>query len=80
MDDWLDRAAAALGEDAVAPGELGALLKLTRDVAHGVERKYAPLSAFLVGLAVGRRTAGGEDREAAFGSVLEATRALVPED
>src|SRR5437763_500138 len=57
MEDWLDRVADALGEPRLAPKELGALLKLTRDVAHGVERKFAPVSAYLVGVAVGQRTA-----------------------
>ena len=78
MDDWLDRMARALDEPAIAPAELGALLKLTRDVAHGVERKFAPVSAFLIGVAVGQRTAGGEDRDAAFRDAIGAARTLVP--
>ena len=79
MDDWLDRLALALGEPALAPGELGSLLKLTRDVAHGVERRFAPLSAFVIGAAVGRRAAEGKAREAAFREALETARSLVPE-
>ena len=79
MEDWLDRAADALGEPRLAPKELGALLKLTRDVAHGVERKFAPVSAFLVGVAVGQRTAAGRERDAAFSGAIEDVRALVPE-
>ena len=31
-----------------------AVLDLTRDVAHGVARPAAPLTAYLVGVAVGR--------------------------
>ena len=30
------------------------MLDLTRDVAHGVARPAAPLTAYLVGMAVGR--------------------------
>jgi Domain of unknown function (DUF6457) len=78
MDDWLDRVARALDEPAIAPAELGAVLKLSRDVAHGVERKFAPVSAFLIGVAVGQRTAGGQDRETAFRDAITAARTLVP--
>ena len=79
MDDWLDRVAEALDEPAIAPVELGALLKLTRDVAHGVERRFAPISAFLIGVAVGQRTAKGQDRDAAFRDVVDTARTFVPE-
>jgi hypothetical protein len=79
MDDWLDRVAEALDEPAIAPAELGALLKLTRDVAHGVERKLAPISAFLIGVAVGQRTAGGLERDEAFRAAMETARTFVPE-
>jgi Domain of unknown function (DUF6457) len=78
MDDWLERVSEALGEPAIAPAELGALLKLTRDVAHGVERKLAPISAFLIGVAVGQRTAAGQDRDWAFREAVETTRTFVP--
>ncbi len=57
MDDWIDRAADALGEGSLGPDEIGIVLRLARDVAHGVERKMAPLAAFLVGAAVGRAPA-----------------------
>jgi len=79
MNEWLDELADALGSPRVAPDELGALLKLTRDVAHGTERRFAPLSAYLIGVAVGERTARGEDRAAAFLSATGAARGLVPD-
>jgi hypothetical protein len=78
MKDWLGNLADALGEPALGPEETGALLRLAREVAHGVERKLAPLSAFLLGAAVGRRAAGGEDREEAFRQAVRTTLALVP--
>ncbi|MFN2543368.1 MAG: DUF6457 domain-containing protein [Actinomycetota bacterium] len=78
MNGWLDELADELGEPRISGEELGVLLKLTREVAHGVERRFAPVSAFLLGTAVGRRTAGGEDRGAAFAGVVEAARALLP--
>lgn len=42
-----------------------AVLDLARDVAHGVTRPAAPLTAYLVGVAVGR----GADPAAAIGAV-----------
>ena len=50
MEDWLDRYAEALGEDPVTPDEMGALLRLAREVAHRTQdRRLAPLSTFLAG-------------------------------
>jgi hypothetical protein len=56
LEQWLDEVIEALELD---PGgvDRDLLLDLTRDVAHGVARPAAPLTAYLAGLAVGR--AGG---------------------
>ncbi|MBQ0891849.1 hypothetical protein KBX37_01825 [Micromonospora sp. U56] len=53
MDDWLTAACAELGLD---PAEVPvpAVLDLARDVAHQVLRPGAPVSAYLLGVAVGR--------------------------
>jgi Domain of unknown function (DUF6457) len=53
MQRWLDAACAELGID---PGTADArtILDLTRDVAHQVDRPAAPLTAYLLGVAVGR--------------------------
>jgi Domain of unknown function (DUF6457) len=53
LDKWSAQACAALGLD---PGTLDRdlVLDLARDVAHGVARPAAPLTAYLVGVAVGR--------------------------
>ena len=53
MDQWTAAVCADLGLDSSA-ADLRAVLDLTRDVAHGVARPAAPLTAYLVGLAVGR--------------------------
>lgn len=50
---WLDVVGAALGVDA-AEVPVDDLLDLTRDVAHNIERKYAPLTTYLLGLAAGQ--------------------------
>lgn len=53
MDDWLTAACAELGLD---PAEVAVpvVLDLAKDVAHQVLRPGAPVSAYLLGLAVGR--------------------------
>jgi len=52
LDEWLAAAAAELGVEHSVDSRL--LLDMTRDVAHGVERPAAPLTAYLLGLAVAR--------------------------
>lgn len=53
LDDWIATACAELGID---PAEVDRdlILDMARDVAHGVARPAAPLTAYLIGLAVGR--------------------------
>jgi hypothetical protein len=53
MERWTEAVCAELGLD---PGavDLRVVLDLTRDVAHGVARPAAPLTAYLLGVAVGR--------------------------
>nr|WP_033345416.1 DUF6457 domain-containing protein [Catenuloplanes japonicus] len=53
MDEWVVAAAVELGlEPADVPTAL--VLDLAKDVAHNVVRPGAPVTAFLLGLAVGR--------------------------
>jgi hypothetical protein len=73
MNEWLDDLADGLGVPRMTNEEIGALLKLTREVAHTTERRFAPLAAFLIGAAAGR--ASGED---AFGAAIAAGRGLLP--
>ena len=53
LEDWTSAVVEELGLD---PGDVDRdlVLDLARDVAHGVARPAAPLTAFLVGLAAGR--------------------------
>ncbi|GAA4601313.1 hypothetical protein GCM10023195_03180 [Actinoallomurus liliacearum] len=53
LEEWLDTACAELGIDR-AEVDRDLVLDLARDVAHGVARPAAPLTAYLLGLAVGR--------------------------
>ena len=52
LDDWTARAAAELGIDDLPPLKL--LLDLSRQAAHGVVRPAAPVTTYLLGVAVGR--------------------------
>jgi hypothetical protein len=49
---WIPAYAEALGL-ALDDAEVEAVLALARDVAHGTERKNAPIAAFLAGRFVG---------------------------
>jgi hypothetical protein len=53
LDAWVAAAAAELG---LAPGDVQTkrVLDVARDVAHQVLRPGAPVTAYLMGLAVGR--------------------------
>ena len=75
---WIDDLANALGEPPLAETETDALLELARDVAHRVERKNTPLATFLLGAAVARAVAAGEDRGDALGRTRASVNALLP--
>ncbi len=52
LDGWMELLADRLGiEEDI---DIGAVLDLTRDVAHEVARPAAPLTTFALGLALGR--------------------------
>ena len=63
LSTWLDRVSTELGitDAALDNNGIHTLLDLARDCAHEVERTAAPLTTFLVGIAVGRgiETLGG---------------------
>ena len=61
LNDWMRDACAALGLDP-STVDRSLVLDLARDVARGVARPAAPLSAYVLGLAVG---GGADAREAA---------------
>lgn len=67
LDDW----AAALREILMLDDDLpiSLILDLARDVAIGVARPAAPVSAFAVGLAAGRAGGSTDDIRAALSAV-----------
>lgn len=60
VDDWLVEASRALGLEATVDAAL--ILDLAREVAHAVARPAAPLTSYLLGLAV---AAGADPVDAA---------------
>lgn len=59
LESWTEAVCAELGIDA---GEVDRdlILDMTKDVAHGVARPAAPLTAFIAGLAIGRGADAGD--------------------
>lgn len=53
LDQWLEAVCTELGIDQDSV-DVRAVLDLTRDVARGVDRPAAPLTAYLLGLTAGR--------------------------
>ncbi len=72
LDDWLDAVGAELGVGGV---DRDLVLDLARDVAHGIARPAAPLTTYLLGLAVG---AGADPAEAAARLTALAVQAVPP--
>jgi len=58
LDDWIAAAKTELGIDLDV--DVRGLLDMTKEVAHGVARPAAPLTAFLVGYAAASRGGGAE--------------------
>jgi hypothetical protein len=78
MDSWIDELARSLGEAPLTSTETTKLLDAAGDVAHRVERKMAPVSAFVIGCAVGRKLANGVDRSETLNETLRQLDALLP--
>lgn len=54
LSEWVTAVARELGLEDATTGLVDLVLDLTADVAHGVSRPGAPVTAFLVGIAAGR--------------------------
>jgi len=73
LDDWT--VAVAIELDVTQRIDRDLILNLARDVAHAVARPAAPLTAYLLGLAV----AGGADPHEAAASVRELAEGWDPD-
>jgi Domain of unknown function (DUF6457) len=74
LDAWSTALLASLGIPD-APVDIDGVLGLAGAVAHAVVRPAAPLTAYLVGLAVGRSLGHGNEAEA-FAAAVSTARAL----
>ncbi len=77
-DRWLDELAEALGVEPLGPEETREILGLSRDVAHRVERRYAPLASFLLGAGAERAAGAGTPPQEGFRDAAGRLRALLP--
>ena len=80
---WPERYRALLEQVADTPLRLddddaGTVLQLAREVAHGTERRYAPLATFLAGQFVAARVEGGVSVSAALAEALSLARQVLP--
>ncbi|HLL64796.1 MAG TPA: DUF6457 domain-containing protein [Micromonosporaceae bacterium] len=74
LDEWSAAAAAALGVQGFDAADRQLVLELAKVVAHGVVRPGAPVSAYLLGVAVGR----GADPRTAAATLTALARAWPP--
>ncbi|GAA1304443.1 hypothetical protein Psi02_44170 [Planotetraspora silvatica] len=81
LEEWTALVCRELGVDP-ARVDRNAVLDLTRDVAHGVARPAAPLTAYLLGLAQGAGTApdGAVERLSSLARDWEKMTAETPGD
>ena len=68
LTTWIDEAASALGLEPQVPVQ--EILDVARDAAHGVVRPAAPVSTYLLGIAVAR----GADPAVASAVLVELAR------
>lgn len=74
---WVARLAVELGVEPLSPHTQAEVLGLARDVAHGTERKAAPLASFVAGRYVQRAVDSGRDVDDALREVSEAVERLL---
>jgi Domain of unknown function (DUF6457) len=82
--DWCERFGASLAGSAlvgpvITPELRATLLRIARDVAHGTERRNAPVAAFIAGRYVEARRAQGVTAAAALSEVAEVAARLLPD-
>jgi hypothetical protein len=86
MSDWFERYAQALEEKLgeaepgvhLSKGAKNPLLDIARIVAHGTEKKNAPLAAYVAGRYVAARTHQGIEEDAALAEAFAAAEAVIP--
>ena len=62
----------------ISPEEVGVMLRLSREVAHRSERRWAPVASYLVGRYVESRVRAGADPATALGEAFAVAESLLP--
>lgn len=78
MDEWIDSYRRALDGDAWGEVDVDRVLELARLVAHGTERKNAPLATFMAGRHVAEQEAAGHWPAEALERAIERAEGLLP--
>lgn len=73
FDEWVEELSRRL--ELEGDVDVDGVLEVARDVAHGIERRAAPVTTFLMGLAAGK-AGGGRDAE---DRAVEVTKKLAQE-
>lgn len=72
FDEWMEELSRALGLEGDV--DVDAILEVARDVAHGIERRAAPVTTFLIGLSAGRAGGGREAEDRAVAVTKDLAR------
>lgn len=75
--EWVAGLATELGVEPMTLRTQAAVLAIARDVAHGAERKYAPLASFVAGRRVEAAVRAGRSVDEALAEVSEAVARLL---
>jgi len=81
LERWVDALVAEFDLDPEVVVDIGAVLDLARDAAHGIERPAAPLTTFIAGYVAGMAAGEGADHpiEDVLGRATELALAWTPE-
>lgn len=75
--DWVEQACAAVGVDRQNV-DIKAIHGLTKRVAHNLDRPLAPVSSYILGIAVGQAAAAGQVSDAARKALMDRLLTVVP--
>ncbi|WP_243837644.1 DUF6457 domain-containing protein [Cumulibacter soli] len=78
-DIWVDRACTTLGVDPETV-DITAIHALTKRVAHNLDRPLAPVSSYILGVAVGLAAADNAVDPATRDALMQRLLSTVPDD
>jgi hypothetical protein len=69
FEEWIQQLSSALGVGGDV--DVDSILEVARDAAHGVERRAAPVTTFLIGLSAGLAGGGVEAEQRAVAAARQ---------